>query len=252
MRPLAFEELGQGTEVRHDGLPDSRGRRGLPTTCGFAHDDADEHGRERQQRARVIRDRPVRARRDDQRERGSACGPDTPAVLVHARADAELPRLEQFDAIRVDDDVVGRRQDADENCGGRHRRQRRRRIHAPEIDDGQHHQRPRQPQPSPPLTKTTRDTGIRTVSMSGAHTHLKLKARNVNAKAVTALFLRPSCARRVVRVAAIIANPKPDDTPRKNAAIGAASTYGRTPSGSRLRQFTAALYDCRFAAPSRD
>ncbi len=74
---------------------------------------------------------------------------------------------------------------------------------------------------------------MRTVSTSGAHSHLKLKARNVNANAVTVLFLIPSCASLVVSVAAIIANPKPDETPRKNAAIGAASTYGRTLSGSR-------------------
>jgi hypothetical protein len=43
----------------------------------------------------------------------------------------------------------------------------------------------------------------------------------------------PSCASLVVRVAAIIANPNPDEMPRKNAEIGAASTYGLTLSGSR-------------------
>ena len=53
------------------------------------------------------------------------------------------------------------------------------------------------------------------MSTSGAHSHLKLNARNVNANAVTALFLIPSCARRVVSVAAIIAKPKPDDNAEK-------------------------------------
>ena len=58
----------------------------------------------------------------------------------------------------------------------------------------------------------------------------------MSANAVTALFRTPYCARRVVRVAAIIAKPKPDEMPRNAAASGAASRYGRTPAGSRLVQ----------------
>jgi hypothetical protein len=49
---------------------------------------------------------------------------------------------------------------------------------------------------------------------------LKLSARKVRAKAVTELFDMPSCASRVVRVAPIKAKGKPDEMPRKNAAIG--------------------------------
>jgi hypothetical protein len=40
---------------------------------------------------------------------------------------------------------------------------------------------------------------------------------------VIELLTIPSWAKRVVSVAAIIAYGAPDDTPRKNAAIGAAS-----------------------------
>ena len=66
--------------------------------------------------------------------------------------------------------------------------------------------------------------GSFTLSISGAHRNLKLYAKKVNAKAVTALFEIPSCANRVVRVAPIRANGKAEDIPRKNAARGSAST----------------------------
>src|SRR5512139_973144 len=46
----------------------------------------------------------------------------------------------------------------------------------------------------------------------------------------------PSCASRVVSVAAISAKGAPEETPRKNAASGAGSVYGRTPAGRAARQ----------------
>src|SRR2546428_13422296 len=46
----------------------------------------------------------------------------------------------------------------------------------------------------------------------------------------------PCCARRVVSVAPIIENAKPEEIPRNKAASGAGSKYGRTPCGRRLRQ----------------
>ena len=55
-------------------------------------------------------------------------------------------------------------------------------------------------------------------------------------KAVTARLLMPSCARRVVSVAAISAYGAPEETPRNKAAIGAVSTYGRTDAGMSSRQ----------------
>src|SRR5918992_5269908 len=44
----------------------------------------------------------------------------------------------------------------------------------------------------------------------------------------------PCCARRVVRVAPIIAKAKPEEMPRKSAASGAGSTYGRIPLAQRV------------------
>ncbi len=48
-------------------------------------------------------------------------------------------------------------------------------------------------------------SGMRTLSTSGAQRNLKLYARNVSANSVTALFVIPYCASRVVSVAPIIA-----------------------------------------------
>src|SRR4051812_15827891 len=45
----------------------------------------------------------------------------------------------------------------------------------------------------------------------------------------------PCWARRVVRVAPIIAKAKPEEMPRNRAASGARSKYGRRPSGNLLR-----------------
>src|SRR5512134_3294893 len=45
----------------------------------------------------------------------------------------------------------------------------------------------------------------------------------------------PCWARRVLSVAPIIANVKPDETPRKSAASGARSRYSRRPAGSLLK-----------------
>src|SRR4051812_45963818 len=42
----------------------------------------------------------------------------------------------------------------------------------------------------------------------------------------------PCCASRVVSVAPIMVNAKPDEIPRKSAARGAGSRYGRSPAGS--------------------
>src|SRR5688572_12631400 len=44
----------------------------------------------------------------------------------------------------------------------------------------------------------------------------------------------PCCASRVVSVAPIMANAKPDEMPKPRAASGAGSKYRRTPAGSRL------------------
>src|SRR5687767_3325943 len=79
-------------------------------------------------------------------------------------------------------------------------------------------------------------SGSRTWSTIGAHRNLKLYAKTASTKAVTALLVMPCWASRVVSVAPIIANAKPEEMPRNNAASGAASKYGRMPSGSLPRQ----------------
>jgi hypothetical protein len=59
-------------------------------------------------------------------------------------------------------------------------------------------------------------------------------------KAVTVLLRIPSCASRVVSVAAIMVYGRAEDMPRKNAASGAVSVYGRIDGGTRRRQPIAA------------
>src|SRR3954469_25324304 len=72
-------------------------------------------------------------------------------------------------------------------------------------------------------------SGSRTLSTTGAQRNLKLYARKVRAKAVTALLVMPCCASRVVSVAPIIEKAKPDEMPRKSAASGAGSRYWPIP-----------------------
>ena len=78
--------------------------------------------------------------------------------------------------------------------------------------------------------------GMRTRSTSGAQIHLKLYTSNASANAEMDLFWMPASERRLVSVAASIAKGNPEDTPRKKAASGADSKYGRAPRGKRLRQ----------------
>jgi hypothetical protein len=48
--------------------------------------------------------------------------PDAPTILGHARTDTELLRLEELDAICIDDDVIRRPRDRNQDrcLGGRH------------------------------------------------------------------------------------------------------------------------------------
>src|SRR3954469_22298213 len=72
-------------------------------------------------------------------------------------------------------------------------------------------------------------TGSRTLSTIGAQTNLELDARKAGTNAVTALFVIPCCASRVVSVAPIIEKAKPEEMPRNSAASGAGSRYWRKP-----------------------
>src|SRR5262245_3639408 len=60
----------------------------------------------------------------------------------------------------------------------------------------------------------------------------------VSANAVTALLVMPCWASRVVRVAPIMAKPKPEEMPRKRAASGADSKYGLSPFGNLARRLS--------------
>src|SRR5262245_45901196 len=77
---------------------------------------------------------------------------------------------------------------------------------------------------------------MRTRSTSGAQIHLKLYTSNASANAEMDLFWMPASERRLVSVAASIAKGNPEDMPRKKAASGADSKYGRAPRGKRSRQ----------------
>ena len=61
----------------------------------------------------------------------------------------------------------------------------------------------------------------------------------MSANAVTALLRIPYCASRVVSVAPIIANGKPDEMP-ESAAERRGLEVGAQPSGKRARQWTGA------------
>src|SRR6185503_4010496 len=76
-------------------------------------------------------------------------------------------------------------------------------------------------------------------STIGAHAHLKLYTSSASAKAEIERFSIPASESRFVRVAASNANGNPEEIPRNRAAKGAASKYGRTPAGKRLRHVEA-------------
>ena len=65
---------------------------------------------------------------------------------------------------------------------------------------------------------------------------MKLYTSSASANAEIDLFWMPASESRLVRVAASIAKGNPEDMPRKKAAIGADSKYGRAPRGKRSRQ----------------
>ena len=74
-------------------MPRLLGRLAVP--LGLAHDQRRQHRRKREGGAGQVGRRPARTRRDDQRQRARAGRTDAPAILRHARPDAELARLEQ-------------------------------------------------------------------------------------------------------------------------------------------------------------
>ena len=88
-----------------------------------------------------------------QRQRAGRDRTDPPAILRHARADAELARLEQFDAIGIDDDVERRAGDADQDGRDRGLVDVGRRVLEGEVGDRGHDQQPGEDQPRHALPK---------------------------------------------------------------------------------------------------
>ena len=120
---------------------------------GFAHDHADEHRRQRECRAGDIRRGPADAGSEHQRERAGSGGAEAPAVLRHARARAELARLEQLDAVGVDDDVEGGAGHAERDRRHGDEVERCVRVRHAEEGDGGDDQHADEPEPAAPLAE---------------------------------------------------------------------------------------------------
>ena len=127
--------------------------RGRAVARGLAHDHADQHRGQRERRAGEVGDRPAVARGEDEREAAGRGGADAPAVLRHAGARAELARLEELDAVGVDDDVERRPGDADRDCGHRDGEQRLGGVGEAEDGHGRHDEHAGKPQPAAPLAE---------------------------------------------------------------------------------------------------
>ena len=89
----------------------------------------------------------------EQRKRARARRADAPAVLRHARADAELARLQKLDAIGIDDDIERRARNAHEDRGERDGHDIGLWVHKPEIDDRNDHKRRREQHPRDALAE---------------------------------------------------------------------------------------------------
>ena len=107
----------------------------------------------RERGAGDVRGGPTHALRNDERQRAGRRRSDAPAVLGHARTDAELAGLQRLDAVGVDHDVVGGARDADEDRRDDGRADARRGIDEREVHDGRDHGDAREQQPGDPLAE---------------------------------------------------------------------------------------------------
>ena len=151
---MAPQELHQRAEVRDDCLDHAMRPRRLAVAPWLAHDHAHEHRGQREGGAGDVGGGPADAVGEHQGERAGRGGADAPAVLGHARTGAELARLEELDAVGIDDDVEGGAGDADRDGGDRHHVERLPRIGHPQEGDGRHDQHADEPQPAAPLSPT--------------------------------------------------------------------------------------------------
>ena len=150
-------ELDERAEVCDHRRDHARRRRSGPTALRLAHHHADQHRRQRKERAGGIGQGPPVAGGDHQGQGTGGHAADAPAVLRHPGSDPELLRLQQLDAVGIDHDVEGRPEDADEDGGGSHHREGRPGVEAAQEDDGGHHQHAHQPEPRAPLAEAAED-----------------------------------------------------------------------------------------------
>ena len=184
------------------GDPPFAGRLAVPR--GLAHDQRGQHRRQRERRAGQVGGFPADARRDDQRQRAGAGRADPPAILRHARADAELARLEQLDPVGVDDDVEGGAGDADQDRGGDDRADARRRVDEREVDDRGDHQRPGDQHPRHALAEPAEHRQPHAVDDPGPE-EFEIVGEEGEREGGDVVLSMPSCFSRVVSVAPIIA-----------------------------------------------
>ncbi len=152
-RPLARHELHERAEVSDDRFERAMRLGRLAMARRLAHHEAHQHRGQRERRTRDIGSGPADARGKHQGEcTGGRCA-DAPAVLRHAGAGAKLARLEELDAIGVDDDVERRPGNPERDRSDCDHEQRLPGIGEAEKCDRGHHQHADQPQPAAPLAE---------------------------------------------------------------------------------------------------
>ena len=149
------QELLERAGDRLPQLGDALARHGHGPASGLAQPQRREHRRQREQGTSHVRHRPAGARRHHERQRACGGGADAPAVLGHSRTHTQLMRLQRFDAVGIDDDVVGGPGDADQYRRDDRRLQTRLRIDEREIDDRGDDEQTRQPQPRHSLAEAS-------------------------------------------------------------------------------------------------
>ena len=156
-RALAPQELHERAEVGNDRFAQPAGARRLTVARRLAHQRADQHRGQREQRARDVGRAPADARGEHQRERARGGGADAPAVLRHAGTGAELARLEKLDAVGVDDDVEGRARHPDHDGGDRDEIELARGVGEAEKRNRRHDQHAHEPEPAASLPEAADD-----------------------------------------------------------------------------------------------
>ena len=157
------EEFGERPVDRRPHLADPLARARLAMACRLADDEPGQHRGQREDGADERAPFPSGALRHDERKRAGGHRSDPPAILRHARSDAELARFQELDPVTVDDDVEGRAGERDQHRGKRHSRQVRGGILDGEIRDGGDDQQAGDDQPGHALPQAAQDRNMNAV-----------------------------------------------------------------------------------------